>query len=289
MVSSRTSRRSSRRCIRSTSLATEFGSSATPTKERDKRRLKLCSSSSTSWAVCLSCRMLVGDESTGRAVVVDPHRDVSVYLQDASERGLRIERVIETHATSQRRNSFGGSRPGADWSRQRWVSTSLPAGFWQVYTASIGQNSEFDPGRGTRRNTVSRGDRRRGGGGRWRRGQRCDRRGPRRRHRHQERREQRQPLHPRGRVGDRRDRCHRFGRVADPVGRRGNRHCRAPPQTAVGGAGKADARRRPKRAKAHPRERTPAAERTSGRKATKSTASSARKSASRNRRAAANR
>jgi hypothetical protein len=25
----------------------------------------------------------------------------------------------------------------------------LPAGFWQVNTASIGQNSEFDPGRGT--------------------------------------------------------------------------------------------------------------------------------------------
>jgi glyoxylase-like metal-dependent hydrolase (beta-lactamase superfamily II) len=43
----------------------------------------------------LSC--LVGDESTGRAVVVDPHRDVSVYVRDANERGLRIERVIETH------------------------------------------------------------------------------------------------------------------------------------------------------------------------------------------------
>ena len=47
---------------------------------------------------CLSqLSYLVGDESTGRAVVVDPHRDVSVYLQDATERGLRIERVIETH------------------------------------------------------------------------------------------------------------------------------------------------------------------------------------------------
>ena len=47
---------------------------------------------------CLSqLSYLVGDESTGRAVVVDPHRDVSVYLQDAIEHGLRIERVIETH------------------------------------------------------------------------------------------------------------------------------------------------------------------------------------------------
>ena len=42
---------------------------------------------------CLSqLSYLVGDESTGRAVVVDPHRDVSVYLQDATEHGLRIER-----------------------------------------------------------------------------------------------------------------------------------------------------------------------------------------------------
>ena len=47
---------------------------------------------------CLSqLSYVVGDESTGRAVVVDPHRDVSVYLQDAAEHGLRIERVIETH------------------------------------------------------------------------------------------------------------------------------------------------------------------------------------------------
>src|SRR6201993_196525 len=47
---------------------------------------------------CLSqLSYLVGDETTGRAVVVDPPRDGSVYLQDADERGLRIERVIETH------------------------------------------------------------------------------------------------------------------------------------------------------------------------------------------------
>ncbi len=47
---------------------------------------------------CLSLfSYLVGDESTGRAVVVDPQRDVSQYLTDARSEGLRIERVIETH------------------------------------------------------------------------------------------------------------------------------------------------------------------------------------------------
>jgi glyoxylase-like metal-dependent hydrolase (beta-lactamase superfamily II)/rhodanese-related sulfurtransferase len=47
---------------------------------------------------CLSqASYLVGDETTGRAVVVDPRRDVEVYLDDAAAHGLRIERVIETH------------------------------------------------------------------------------------------------------------------------------------------------------------------------------------------------
>jgi glyoxylase-like metal-dependent hydrolase (beta-lactamase superfamily II)/rhodanese-related sulfurtransferase len=47
---------------------------------------------------CLSqASYLIGDESTGRAVVVDPRRDVDVYLNEAAHHGLRIERVIETH------------------------------------------------------------------------------------------------------------------------------------------------------------------------------------------------
>lgn len=47
---------------------------------------------------CLSLySYLVGDETTGRAVVIDPQRDVSGYLADAEAHGLRIERVIETH------------------------------------------------------------------------------------------------------------------------------------------------------------------------------------------------
>ncbi len=47
---------------------------------------------------CLSqMSYLIGDETSGRAVVVDPRRDVSDYLADAAAAGLRIERVIETH------------------------------------------------------------------------------------------------------------------------------------------------------------------------------------------------
>ena len=50
------------------------------------------------YLACLShASYLIGDESTGQAVVVDPRRDVGVYLQEAGEQGLCIERVIETH------------------------------------------------------------------------------------------------------------------------------------------------------------------------------------------------
>ncbi|MEE4423135.1 MBL fold metallo-hydrolase [Streptomyces bugieae] len=47
---------------------------------------------------CLSqASYLIGDETTGRAVLVDPRRDIDDYLQDAAAAGLRIELVIETH------------------------------------------------------------------------------------------------------------------------------------------------------------------------------------------------
>jgi glyoxylase-like metal-dependent hydrolase (beta-lactamase superfamily II)/rhodanese-related sulfurtransferase len=47
---------------------------------------------------CLShASYLIGDETTGRAVVVDPQRDVSEYLADAQNLGMAIELVIETH------------------------------------------------------------------------------------------------------------------------------------------------------------------------------------------------
>lgn len=47
---------------------------------------------------CLSqASYLIGDTSTGRAVVVDPRRDVDEYVLDAAAAGLRIEAIIETH------------------------------------------------------------------------------------------------------------------------------------------------------------------------------------------------
>lgn len=47
---------------------------------------------------CLShASYLIGDETTGRAVVVDPQRDISEYLADAEEKGMTIELVLETH------------------------------------------------------------------------------------------------------------------------------------------------------------------------------------------------
>lgn len=47
---------------------------------------------------CLShASYLIADENTGRAVVVDPQRDVAEYLADAKDFGLTIELVIETH------------------------------------------------------------------------------------------------------------------------------------------------------------------------------------------------
>jgi rhodanese-related sulfurtransferase/glyoxylase-like metal-dependent hydrolase (beta-lactamase superfamily II) len=47
---------------------------------------------------CLShASYLIGDTTTGRAVVVDPQRDIAEYLADAEANGLTITKVIETH------------------------------------------------------------------------------------------------------------------------------------------------------------------------------------------------
>ena len=47
---------------------------------------------------CLSqASYLIGDETTGRAVVVDPRRDIQEYLDDAAAAGLRIDFAVETH------------------------------------------------------------------------------------------------------------------------------------------------------------------------------------------------
>lgn len=47
---------------------------------------------------CLSqASYLIGDETSGNAIVVDPRRDVTEYLVDAREHGLTIVGVINTH------------------------------------------------------------------------------------------------------------------------------------------------------------------------------------------------
>jgi hydroxyacylglutathione hydrolase len=47
---------------------------------------------------CLShASYLIGDTTSGRAAVVDPRRDVDIYLEEAEAAGLEIEFVIETH------------------------------------------------------------------------------------------------------------------------------------------------------------------------------------------------
>ena len=47
---------------------------------------------------CLSqASYLIGDESSGRAVVVDPRRDIDEYVRDAADAGLTIELILETH------------------------------------------------------------------------------------------------------------------------------------------------------------------------------------------------
>lgn len=47
---------------------------------------------------CLSqASYFIADEQTGRAIVVDPRRDVSPYLNSAAEHGAQIELIVETH------------------------------------------------------------------------------------------------------------------------------------------------------------------------------------------------
>jgi len=43
---------------------------------------------------------LVGDERTGKALVLDPRRDVEIYLESARMHGLRIAYAIDTHGHS---------------------------------------------------------------------------------------------------------------------------------------------------------------------------------------------
>ena len=40
---------------------------------------------------------LIGDKATGKAAVIDPRRDVEVYLELARKHSLTITHVLETH------------------------------------------------------------------------------------------------------------------------------------------------------------------------------------------------
>ena len=40
---------------------------------------------------------LMGCQGTGEAIVIDPARDVAQYLEAATQEGVRITRVTETH------------------------------------------------------------------------------------------------------------------------------------------------------------------------------------------------
>ncbi|MDH4276782.1 MAG: MBL fold metallo-hydrolase [Acidimicrobiia bacterium] len=47
---------------------------------------------------CLSqASYFIGDETSGRAVVVDPRRDIAPYMESATEHDMSIELVLETH------------------------------------------------------------------------------------------------------------------------------------------------------------------------------------------------
>ncbi len=47
---------------------------------------------------CLShASYMVADEETGIAAVIDPQRDIDIYVEDAKEHGFKIEHVILTH------------------------------------------------------------------------------------------------------------------------------------------------------------------------------------------------
>lgn len=81
---------------------------------------------------CLSqASYLVGDESTGQAVVIDPRRDVEEYLADARDLGLRIVGVISTH--------FHADFVAGD------LELARETGAWIGYGAAAKPDFEFRP------------------------------------------------------------------------------------------------------------------------------------------------
>ncbi len=92
---------------------------------------------------CLShASYLIGDENSGRAVVVDPQRDVSEYLADASELGLHIDLVIETHFHA---DFLSGHLELADATGATIVYSSVATPEFDVMGAEDGQRYSLDP------------------------------------------------------------------------------------------------------------------------------------------------
>lgn len=50
---------------------------------------------------------LVGDPSTGQAVVVDPSFAIEQYLEEADKRGVRFVRTLETHTHADHLSGHG--------------------------------------------------------------------------------------------------------------------------------------------------------------------------------------
>jgi hydroxyacylglutathione hydrolase len=90
---------------------------------------------------CLShASYLIGDESSGRAVVVDPRRDVAEYIDDAAEAGLSIELVIETHFHA---DFLSGHLELRDATGARIVYSSVAETEFEVMSVADGERYEL--------------------------------------------------------------------------------------------------------------------------------------------------
>src|SRR5512143_4361709 len=71
---------------------------------------------------------LVGDPASGEAIVIDPHRDVGLYVEAASREGLRVTHVTETHIHA---DFVSGARELARCSGSRLLLSDEGAPDWR--------------------------------------------------------------------------------------------------------------------------------------------------------------
>src|SRR5712691_7841286 len=76
---------------------------------------------------------LLGSE--GEAVVVDPQRDVDIYLNAAEEQGLKIRHIFETHLHA---DFVSGNLPYAP--AQKSISALKPAPGFRMWTCTMASN-----------------------------------------------------------------------------------------------------------------------------------------------------